>query len=116
MVLIIGLSFYSLSLFHLFNHAFFKALLFLTAGSIIHILSDEQDFRKAGYLFKSSPISYLSIIIGSLALMGIPFITGFYSKDVILEIAYISPLMINIYLLSLFAALFTSAYSTKLVY
>ena len=116
MVLIIGLSFYSLSLFHLFNHAFFKALLFLSAGSIIHIISDEQDFRKAGYLIKSSPISYLSIIVGSLALMGVPFITGFYSKDVILEIAYINPLMINIYLLSLFAALFTSAYSTKLVY
>jgi len=90
MVFICGLSNYSLSLFHLTNHAFFKALLFLSAGSIIHALSDEQDIRKFGGLLKILPFSYLMILIGSLSLMGIPFLTGFYSKDLIIEIAFVS--------------------------
>jgi NADH-ubiquinone oxidoreductase chain 5 len=90
MVFICGLSNYSLSLFHLFNHAFFKALLFLSAGSIIHAMLDEQDIRKYGGLNKILPFSYICILIGSLSLMGIPFLTGFYSKDLIIEIAYSS--------------------------
>jgi NADH-ubiquinone oxidoreductase chain 5 len=95
MVFICGLSNYSLSLFHLTNHAFFKALLFLSAGSIIHALSDEQDIRKYGGLLKILPFSYVMILIGSLSLMGVPFLTGFYSKDLIIEVSFISYLLNN---------------------
>jgi NADH-ubiquinone oxidoreductase chain 5 len=93
MVFICGLSNYSLSIFHLANHAFFKALLFLSAGAIIHSLNDEQDIRKYGGLIKIIPFSYIMVVIGSLALMGIPFLSGFYSKDVIIEIAFSSYLL-----------------------
>ena len=88
MVFSCGLSNYSVSLFHLFNHAFFKALLFLSSGIIIHALLNEQDMRKMGGLLKILPFSYSVLLIGSLALMGFPFLTGFYSKDVILELTY----------------------------
>lgn len=88
MVFACGISNYSASLFHLMNHAFFKALLFLSAGSIIHAMADEQDFRKLGGLIRSNPFTYSMILIGSLSLMGFPFLTGFYSKDAILELAY----------------------------
>jgi NADH-ubiquinone oxidoreductase chain 5 len=88
MIFACGLSNYSVSLFHLMNHAFFKALLFLSAGSVIHAMSDEQDMRKMGGLIKIIPITYVMILIGSLSLMGFPFLTGFYSKDAILELAY----------------------------
>jgi NADH-ubiquinone oxidoreductase chain 5 len=88
MVMICGLSAYSVSLFHLTNHAFFKALLFLSAGSIIHAVNNEQDIRKMGALIKSIPYSYTMILIGSLSLAGFPYLTGFYSKDLILEFAY----------------------------
>jgi NADH-ubiquinone oxidoreductase chain 5 len=117
MVFICGLSNYSLSLFHLTNHAFFKALLFLSAGSIIHALSDEQDIRKYGGLIKVLPFSYLMILIGSLSLMGIPFLTGFYSKDLIIEISFISYLLNNgfVYWLSVITAFFTSIYSIRLI-
>jgi len=87
MVFACGLSHYSVAFFHLANHALFKALLFLSAGSIIHGLMDEQDLRKMGGLVKIFPISYVMVLIGSLALTGIPFFTGFYSKDAILEVA-----------------------------
>jgi NADH-ubiquinone oxidoreductase chain 5 len=83
-----GFSSYSNSIFHLFNHAFFKALLFLTAGYVIHAFSNEQDMRKMGGLLKLLPVSYLMILIGSLALMGFPFLSGFYSKEKILEVFY----------------------------
>jgi len=88
MVFACGVSNYSLALFHLFNHAFFKALLFLSAGSVIHALVDEQDMRKMGGLLKLMPFTYVMICIGSLALMGFPFLTGFYSKDLILEFVF----------------------------
>lgn len=118
MVFICGLSNYSLSLFHLTNHAFFKALLFLSAGSIIHALSDEQDIRKYGGLLKVLPFSYLMILIGSLSLMGIPFLTGFYSKDLIIEIAFTSYFLNNffVYWLSVITAFFTSMYSIRLIW
>jgi proton-translocating NADH-quinone oxidoreductase chain L len=87
MVFACGLSQYSLGVFHLMNHAFFKALLFLSAGSVIHALSDEQDMRKMGGVGKLLPFTYSMMYIGSLALVGFPFLTGFYSKDVILEVA-----------------------------
>jgi NADH-ubiquinone oxidoreductase chain 5 len=89
MVMIAGLSQYNISLFHLFNHAFFKALLFLSAGSIIHALSNEQDMRKMAGMAQRLPFLYVVITIASLALMGIPFLTGFYSKDLILEVAFV---------------------------
>jgi NADH:ubiquinone oxidoreductase subunit 5 (subunit L)/multisubunit Na+/H+ antiporter MnhA subunit len=87
MILACGLSIYNIGLFHLFNHAFFKALLFLSAGSIIHILNNEQDIRKMGGLAKLSPFVYISMIIASLALAGFPFLAGYYSKDQIIESA-----------------------------
>jgi len=88
MLMIAGLSQFNVSLFHLYNHGFFKALLFLSAGSIIHALGGEQDMRRMGGLAQRLPFLYVVIMIASLALMGIPFLTGFYSKDVILEAAF----------------------------
>jgi NADH-ubiquinone oxidoreductase chain 5 len=83
MIFACGLSSYEVGLFHLSNHAFFKALLFLGAGSVIHAVSDEQDIRKLGGLAILLPLSYATMLIGSLALMGFPFLAGFYSKDVV---------------------------------
>jgi NADH-ubiquinone oxidoreductase chain 5 len=88
MIMACGLSNYAASLFHLMNHAFFKALLFLSAGAVIHAMGDEQDMRKMGGLVKIMPVTYVCMLIGSLSLMGFPFFTGFYSKDMILEFAY----------------------------
>ena len=88
MVFACGLSNYSVGIFHLSNHAFFKALLFLSAGSVIHAVNDEQDMRKMGGLKYLVPFSYSMMVIGSLALIGFPFLTGFYSKNLILEVAY----------------------------
>lgn len=88
MTFICGLSAYDVSLFHLVNHAFFKALLFLSAGSVIHALSGEQDMRKFGGLGKLLPYTYSMFLVGSLALAGTPFLSGFYSKDLILEVAF----------------------------
>jgi NADH-ubiquinone oxidoreductase chain 5 len=90
MVFACGVSNYGVGFFHLANHAFFKALLFLSAGCVIHAMSDEQDMRKLGGLIKSLPFTYSLMLIGSLSLMGFPFLTGFYSKDSILELAYSS--------------------------
>lgn len=83
-----GLSQYNVALFHLVNHAFFKALLFLAAGAVLHATYDQQDQRKLGGLIGFLPFTYTSILIGSLSLMALPWITGFYSKDLILEVAY----------------------------
>jgi len=88
MIFACGLSNYHIALFHLSNHAFFKALLFLSAGAIIHSLSNEQDMRKYGGLLYLLPFTAVMLLIGSLSLMGFPFLTGFYSKDLILEVAY----------------------------
>ena len=87
MVFACGLSQYALGIFHLMNHAFFKALLFLSAGCVIHALGDEQDMRRMGGVVRLLPLTYAMMVVGSLALVGIPFLTGFYSKDVILEVA-----------------------------
>jgi len=88
MIFACGLSYYHVAFFHLSNHAFFKALLFLSAGSIIHSLSNEQDMRKYGALHKLLPFTSIMLLIGSLSLMGFPFLTGYYSKDLILELSY----------------------------
>lgn len=113
-----GMSNYNVSLFHLFNHAFFKALLFLSMGSIIHAMSDEQDFRRMGGLVNLLPFTYVMVMIGSLSLLAIPFLTGFYSKDMILEFTYARFTLDGffLYLLGIFAAFFTAFYSTRLLY
>ena len=116
MVMACGLSQYSISLFHLMNHAFFKALLFLSAGSVIHALADEQDMRKMGGLIKSIPFTYTMVVIGSLSLMGFPYLTGFYSKDLILELAYDQYYLAFAHWLGVFSALLTAAYSLRLIY
>jgi NADH:ubiquinone oxidoreductase subunit 5 (subunit L)/multisubunit Na+/H+ antiporter MnhA subunit len=112
-----GLSNYQIAIFHLFNHAFFKALLFLGAGSIIHAIIDEQDIRKMGKFLNYLPFTYICIFIGSLAIIGFPFLTGFYSKDIILELAFTRYSIdgMYIYILSIMAAFFTSVYSTRLL-
>jgi proton-translocating NADH-quinone oxidoreductase chain L len=118
MVLSCGLSEYNLGLFHLMNHAFFKALLFLTAGSIIHIFNDEQDMRRMGGLLKLAPTSYMALAIGSLAIIGFPYLSGFYSKDIIFEIAYIKASYFNnfVFWIAIVAALLTTFYSSKILY
>lgn len=84
----VGLSQYNVALFHLVNHAFFKALLFLAAGGVLHSMQDQQDLRKLGGLINFLPFTYTAILVGSLSLMAFPFLTGFFSKDLILELAY----------------------------
>jgi len=118
MIFACGLSSYEVGVFHLSNHAFFKALLFLGAGSVIHAVADEQDMRKMGGLKNLLPFSYSIMLIGSLALIGFPFLTGFYSKDTILEIAYAKYTVIGhfCYFLGTFAAFFTAFYSTRLLF
>ena len=113
-----GLSHYSVGIFHLANHAFFKALLFLGAGSVIHGLSDEQDLRKIGGLRKLLPFTYAIITVGSFSLIGLPFLTGFYSKDAILEVAYAKYTTYGhfAYLLGSCGAFFTAFYSLRLIY
>jgi NADH-ubiquinone oxidoreductase chain 5 len=118
MVFACGLSSYSLGLFHLANHAFFKALLFLSAGAVIHSVSSEQDLRKFGAFVRILPYTYVMFLIGSLALMGFPFLTGFYSKDIILEVAggTLSLPGTFAYWLGLVTAFFTAFYSFRLLY
>merc|ERR1711966_348417 len=118
MIFACGLSNYSVGVFHLVNHAFFKALLFLGAGSIIHAVADEQDMRKMGGLKNLVPFTYSMMVIGSLALIGFPFLTGFYSKDVILEVAYGKYTFEGhfSYTLGSLGAFLTAFYSTRLVY
>jgi NADH-ubiquinone oxidoreductase chain 5 len=113
-----GNSQYVLALYHLFNHAFFKALLFLGAGSIIHAVFDEQDIRKMGGLWKLLPVSYISFLLGSLSLMGLPFLTGFYSKDLILEVSSFNYNISGVFShwLAIFAVVGTASYSTRLLY
>jgi NADH:ubiquinone oxidoreductase subunit 5 (subunit L)/multisubunit Na+/H+ antiporter MnhA subunit len=91
MIFACGLTNFTGALYHLFNHGFFKALLFLAAGSIIHALNGEQDIRRMGGLTQLMPITYMSLLVGSLSLAGFPFLSGFYSKDFILEAAYAHP-------------------------
>lgn len=117
MVFSCGLSNYTVGIFHLMNHAFFKALLFLSAGSVIHAVADEQDMRKMGGLKNLIPFTYSVMLIGSLALMGFPFLTGFYSKDVILEVSYghySIPGHFS-YVLGTVSAFLTAFYSTRLI-
>jgi proton-translocating NADH-quinone oxidoreductase chain L len=118
MIFVCGLSSYTASLFHLSTHAFFKALLFLSAGAVIHAVAGEQDMRKFGGLARMLPYTYAAFFVGSIALMGVPFLSGFYSKDLILEIAGGSPLLSSefAYSLGMISAFFTSFYSFRLLY
>nr|WMB97350.1 NADH dehydrogenase subunit 5 [Zostera marina]WMB97374.1 NADH dehydrogenase subunit 5 [Zostera marina] len=118
MIFACGISEYSVGVFHLMNHAFFKASLFLSAGSVIHAMSDEQDMRKMGGLASSFPFTYAIMLIGSLSLIGSPFLTGFYSKDVILELAYTKYTISGnfAFWLGSVSVLFTSYYSFRLLF
>jgi NADH-ubiquinone oxidoreductase chain 5 len=118
MVIAVGLSSYNLALFHLMNHAFYKALLFLGAGAVIHAVSDNQDFRKYGGLRAFLPLTYSVMLIASLSLVAFPFMTGYYSKDFIIESAYgqYSFSGMSIYCISTIAAMFTTLYSVKVLY
>jgi proton-translocating NADH-quinone oxidoreductase chain L len=118
MVFACGLSNYYGSIFHLINHGFFKALLFLSAGIIIHAMHDEQDIRKMGSLIYFLPVAYLMVLIGSLSLMGFPFLTGFYSKDFIIETAYSYYTLTShfAFWIGSLSALFTAFYSIRLLY
>ena len=113
-----GVSAYSASIFHLFTHGFFKALLFLSAGSVIHAMSDEQDMRKMGGLWNKIPLTYSFFWIGSLALVGLPFFAGFYSKDAVLEAAWGAHSGVGNYAFTagLIAAVFTAFYSWRLIF
>jgi len=118
MVIGIGLSCYNVALFHLINHAFYKALLFLGAGAVIHSVSDNQDFRKYGGLIAFLPLTYSVMLIASLSLLAIPFMTGFYSKDFILESSYGQFYLSStiIYFIATIGAMFTTLYSAKVLY
>lgn len=118
MVIAVGLSSYNLALFHLVNHAFYKGLLFLGAGAVIHAVSDNQDFRKYGGLRAFLPLTYSVMLIASLSLVAFPFMTGFYSKDFILESAYgqFHFSSTAVYFISTIGAMFTTLYSVKVLY
>lgn len=113
----IGVSAYSAAMFHLVTHAFFKALLFLGSGSVIHAMSDEQDMRKMGGIWKYIPQTYAMMWIGSLALAGIPFFAGFYSKDLILEATWLSGSWTGKYalIMGLLSVFLTAFYSWRLL-
>jgi NADH-quinone oxidoreductase subunit L len=113
-----GVGAYGAAMFHLFTHAFFKALLFLGSGSVIHAMSGEQDMRKMGGIYKLIPITYVLMWIGNLALAGIPFFAGFYSKDSILESAFASGSVVGHYAfwLGIAAAFMTAFYSWRLLF
>jgi NADH-ubiquinone oxidoreductase chain 5 len=118
MVIAVGLSSYNIALFHLVNHAFYKGLLFLGAGSVIHAVSDNQDFRKYGGLRPFLPLTYSVMLIASLSLVAFPFMTGFYSKDFILESAYGQFYFSStvVYFIATIGAVFTTLYSLKVLY
>nr|YP_010200491.1 NADH dehydrogenase subunit 5 [Edenia gomezpompae]UAJ48650.1 NADH dehydrogenase subunit 5 [Edenia gomezpompae] len=118
MVIAIGLSSYNIALFHLVNHAFYKALLFLGAGSVIHAVADNQDFRRYGGLKPFLPLTYSVMLIASLSLVAFPFMTGFYSKDFILESAYGQYFFSStvVYAIATIGAMFTTLYSVKVLY
>jgi NADH-ubiquinone oxidoreductase chain 5 len=118
MVIAVGLSSYNLALFHLINHAFYKALLFLGAGSVIHSVADNQDLRKYGGLINYLPLTYSVMLIASLSLAAFPFLSGFYSKDFILESAFgqFTFSGIAVYVISTIGAIFTTLYSVKILY
>ena len=113
-----GIGAYNVAIFHLFTHAFFKALLFLGAGSVIHSLNNEQDIRKMGGIWRKLPYSWGLMIVGTLALSGFPFFSGFYSKEAIIEFAYLKGNTLGYYVvvIGIFTALLTAIYSWRLIF
>ena len=113
-----GIGAYHVAMFHLFTHAFFKALLFLGAGSVIHAFKDEQDIRYMGGVRKKLPYTYVFMLLGTLALTGFPFLSGFYSKDAIIEFAYLKNSSLGNYAatIGIFTAFLTSIYSWRLFF
>ncbi len=113
-----GVGAYNIAMFHLFTHAFFKALLFLGAGSVIHSFNDEQDITKMGGVYRRLPYTYSFMMIGTLALTGFPFLSGFYSKDLIIEFAYLKGNAAGYYAcaIGIFTAVLTSIYSWRLMF
>ena len=118
MFIALGVGAYGVAIFHLFTHAFFKALLFLGAGSVIHAVADEQDMRKMGGLRTHIPLTYWMMIAGSLALTGFPLTAGYFSKDAIIEAAYggTNPLAGYAWMLAVGSALMTAFYSWRLIF
>jgi NADH-quinone oxidoreductase subunit L len=112
-----GVGAYQVAIFHLFTHAFFKALLFLGAGSVIHAMSDEQDIRRMGGIWRKIPVTYAVFWVGNLALAGIPFFAGYYSKDAVLEAAYAAHSSIGMYafVCGIVAAFLTAFYSWRVL-
>ena len=113
-----GVGAYNVAMFHLFTHAFFKALLFLGSGSVIHAFKDEQNINNMGAVWKKLPYTYALMIIGTLALTGFPFLSGFYSKDAIIEFAYLKGNTVGYYAagVGVFTAFLTSIYSWRLIF
>ena len=113
-----GVGAYNVAMFHLFTHAFFKALLFLGSGSVIHSFKDEQNINEMGAVYKKLPYTWVLMIIGTLALTGFPFLSGFYSKDAIIEFAYLKGNTAGYYAagIGILTALFTSIYSWRLIF
>ena len=113
-----GVGAYHVAIFHLFTHAFFKALLFLGSGCVIHSFNEEQDIRSMGGVWKKIPYTYVLMIIGTLALTGFPFLSGYYSKDAIIEFAYLkgSTIGYSAAAVGIFTALLTAIYSWRLIF
>jgi len=113
-----GVGAYHVAIFHLFTHAFFKALLFLGSGCVIHSFNEEQDIRSMGGVWKKIPYTYALMIIGTLALTGFPFLSGYYSKDAIIEFAYLKGSTVGYYAaaVGIFTALLTAIYSWRLIF
>jgi NADH-ubiquinone oxidoreductase chain 5 len=117
MMMAVGLSQYNVALFHVINHSFFKALLFLASGSIIHSAADQQDVRRLGGLIKFLPVTYSLMMVGTVSLMALPFVSGYYSKDLILELAYSRYSFSGVYafILGSLTAFLTAFYSFRLI-
>ena len=113
-----GVGAYHVAIFHLFTHAFFKALLFLGSGSVIHSLKDEQDIRNMGGIWRKMPFTWIAMIIGTLALTGFPFLSGYYSKDAIIEFAYLKGTNIGYFAsaVGIITAILTAIYSWRLIF
>tara|TARA_Y100001970_G_scaffold284531_1_gene402098 strand:- start:17520 stop:19430 length:1911 start_codon:yes stop_codon:yes gene_type:complete len=113
-----GVGAYHVAIFHLFTHAFFKALLFLGSGSVIHSLNEEQDIRNMGGIWKKMPLTWIAMVIGTLALTGFPFLSGYYSKDAIIEFAYLKGTNIGYFAsgVGIFTAFLTAIYSWRLIF